>query len=507
MGKQEKGNGIDVEKINSIIKANTSGIPLSCIPFLNSYNYDYIDITKASMKTVEGEQVDYYAAKINCSVLAEHIINGDDLNYDLHFKFVQDSMSDSFMIYIYKDGYYQQTTPSKFKGFLKPYIPIKILKNNDINDLYDLLVMEDCFYCSNNDLNSDVNYINFKNGLLNLRTMKLEPHTPEKIFTVQIPVDYVPLDECTYGKVFEKYLDDLTCSRDKVKKVLLECMGLVLSNIPGYRTKKCLLMIGKKDCGKTQIKTLLSRLIGEKYTSSIELKTMNENRFGTSQLYNKRLVGSNDMQYGTSDDMGKFKQLTGGDVIDVEFKGRGAFPYVFNGFIWFLANDFPMFSGKKGNEIYDRFLIIPCEHVVPLDEQNPFLIDDMLKEKEYIVSLCVNHLRDLINRKFKFDEDECMRQSLKDYEMANNTLLQFVNECCIIPNDDKERILSSDFKKNYKTWCNNNGNKAMKCTKKEIEDYLLPKFGIGYKTSNGRYLTNVKMNEEVKEEYSMFSSG
>ena len=56
-----------------------------------------------------------------------------------------------------------------------------------------------------------------------------------------------------------------------------------------------------------------------------------------------------------------------------------------------------MFSGKKGKEIYERFLVIPCKHVVKKEEQDPELIDKMLGEKEYIVSLCIQHLIDLRN--------------------------------------------------------------------------------------------------------------
>ena len=109
--------------------------------------------------------------------------------------------------------------------------------------------------------------------------MTLERHTPNKFFTVQIPVDYHPLDECEYGQVFEKYMDELVSGDDVTKKVLLEAMGLVISNIPGYLTKKCILMVGAKDCGKTQIKKLLTELIGIRYTSSMDLDKMNNSQF------------------------------------------------------------------------------------------------------------------------------------------------------------------------------------------------------------------------------------
>ena len=230
--------------------------------------------------------------KVNCPRLVYHLVE-HDLSRKLFFKFVKDSSLGSIMIYVYDNGVYRLVSEDEFKGYIKDYIPEQIRKVQDITEIYNLLLMEKSLYIENTKLNSDYRYICFKNGNLNLDTMEIEEHTPEKFFTVQIPVDYVPLKDCIYGYRFEHYLDEL-CSGDEVtKKVILECMGLALSNIPGYLTKKCILMIGPKDCGKTQIKKLLTELIGIEYTSSMDLDKMNDSRFGTSELYNKRLAGSN----------------------------------------------------------------------------------------------------------------------------------------------------------------------------------------------------------------------
>ena len=478
------------------------------VPFLTPYNMDYVKILNVTVKNIDGKDEQFYTTQIDCARLVEHIVNNDELGCDLHFKFVKDSLLGSVFIYVYENGVYKVCTEDEFKGYIKNYIPSRIRKVKDINEVYQLLLMENSFYIENNELNIEYNYINFENGLLNLNTMELELHTPDKFFTVQIPVCYKPLDECDYGSVFEKYMDELVSGDDVTKKVLLEAMGLVISNIPGHLTKKCILMVGAKDCGKTQIKKLLTELIGIKYTSSMDLDKMNNSQFGTSELYNKRLAGSNDMRYTTISDMGIFKQLTGGDAISIEFKGRGAFSYVYNGFIWFLANDFPMFSGKKGKEIYERFLTIPCKHVVTKDKQDPELVNKMLKEKEYIVALCVEHLQDLRKRKFKFVESDAIKQAMDEYEVLNNSLLQFVSEYCDIDDnlEISERLNFSKFKKNYQIWCRDVGIKPMKIGQAEITYYLGDRYGTEIVKSSTYYLSNIVMNDSFKQEYETFPS-
>lgn len=475
------------------IELEQTMMPIDSIPFINSDNLQYL-LPKSAISIKNENEFEYrYDIEVVCPKLVQIIKESE------HFKFVKDSNLGNITLYMYKDGYYQNVTENEFKGMIRKWIPELIQKSKDIDEIYKLLLMDDRFYVDNDALNSDENCINFKNGILNLDTMTMSSHTPDKIFTIQIPINYVPLEKCEVGVVFEKYLDELVSGDMKMRECLLESMGLALSNIPGYLTKKAILMIGPRDCGKTQIKKLLTQLIGVKYTSSIELSKMNDSRFGTSELYNKRLVGSNDMQYTTVSDMGIFKQLVGGDPISIEFKGRGAFSYVFNGLVWFLANDFPKFSGKKEDAVYQRFMIIPCNHVVEKEKQDPYLVDKMLKEGEYIVSLCINSLLKLRDRKFKFVESDVMKQGLERYEIVNNTLLQFIEECCDIDNNlpVSERMTVKNFKTNYQIWCRDSGIKPIGLKNKEIEDYLKPKFGTEVKKSSDYKLTNIKLKDGI----------
>ncbi len=425
------------------------------------------------------------------------------------FKFVRDLNLNNARIYLYDNGVYKWVSENEFKGKIAGIIPSMFRRSKDIDEVYKLLLLENSLYIDNSELNSKENLICFKNGVLNLDTMEVEEHNPENNFSIQIPFNYKSLNECKRGEVFERYMNDL-CNGDNVMKdLLLECMGLAISNIPGYRVKKCLLMVGEKDSGKTQIKKLLTKLIGTEYCSSSELSSMSSsrNKFGTSDLYNKRLAGSNDMSYAKIDDMSMFKQLTGGDTISVEFKGRTPFSYVFTGFLWFLANDYPRFSGKKETAIYERFLIAPCEHVVSEDMQDPELLSKMLEEGEYIVSLCIEHLQNLRKRRYKFITSGKMDKALERYKVMNNSLLQFVEECCEI--DDKlvkeKRVTFPKFRRYYQRWCNETGVKKMSLTYDTMELYLSMKYGTEKNRSGGYYYwSNIKMTQEFLDDYGSF---
>lgn len=465
---------------------------------------DFIKLTKVWKLDNDSTTIQYkYDYEIIHPILKDAVM-------DMYtFKFVRDLNLNNARIYLYSNGVYKWVSENEFKGYIAKIIPSLCRRSKDIDEVYKLLLLENDLYIDNSDLNSDENLICFKNGILNLDTMKLEEHTPNKIFSIQIPFDYKSLDSCTYGATFEHYMNDLCDGDDIMKNLLLECMGLAISNIPGYRVKKCLLMVGEKDSGKTQIKKLLTKLIGTEYCSSSELSSMSSsNKFGTSDLYNKRLAGSNDMSYARIDDMSMFKQLTGGDTISVEFKGRTPFSYTFTGFLWFLANDFPKFSGKKENAIYERFLIAPCTHVVEENKQDPELLNKMLEEGEYIVAMCIEHLQNLRKRHYKFITSEKMDKALDRYKVMNNSLLQFIEECCevvdTLPIED--RVVLPKFRRYYQRWCNETGTMKMTLTNDNMEFYLNMKYGTKKKRSKGYYYwTNIKMKQETIDDYGTFS--
>ena len=172
------------------------------------------------------------------------------------------------------------------KGLIKACIPLEWQKVKDINEVLNLLYT-DLKFVPIEDLNNDENIINFKNGILHLDTMELTPHSSKYLSTIRIPCNYykdVPSPETHY---FDKFMDDLTEGNAELKQLLLEVMGVVISNVYGYRMKQAVFQIGDGNTGKSRLKVLLTTLLGKENCSSIDLKML-ETQFGKIQLFNKR---------------------------------------------------------------------------------------------------------------------------------------------------------------------------------------------------------------------------
>ena len=132
----------------------------------------------------------------------------------------------------------------------------------------------------------------------------------------------------------------LTNGDAAIRQLLLEFMGACISNVKGWRMKKALFLVGEGDTGKSQLKSLVERLLGTGNYIGIDLTEI-EARFGTGALYGTRLAGSSDMSFLTVAELKTFKKITGGDSLFAEFKGQQGFEFTYGGLLWFCMNRLP----------------------------------------------------------------------------------------------------------------------------------------------------------------------
>ncbi len=414
-----------------------------------------------------------------------------------HFVFARSDAGGGVRRYIYRGGVYRHVSDDEFRGVIRGYLPVPLRSVRTIGEVFGLFSMDSDLFVSPSDLDSDENIINFRNGILCLGVMKLFPHSPEHLSSVQIPVAWDPDAKPGEG-VFEHFLHDLTGGDAGKRQLILEFMGVALSNVPGYRMKKALFMYGPGNTGKSQCKELLIRLLGEEYFSGIDLDALEE-RFGTSQLFGKRLAGSSDMGYVTVRALRIIKLLTGGDSIFAEFKGENAFTFKFRGVLWFCANRLPRFGGDKGNHVYDRIMILPCSNVI--ENPDPLLLDKMAAEKDYVVRICVEAVKKLTGNKYRYTEPACLPGEMRKYRVENDSVLSFL-EGCTEPRKPGEaindRFTQAKVYRIYKNYCFvNNGGHA---ENHDVFSNTLKEEGVAEKILHGyKYYSVIPTWDAVRE--------
>jgi P4 family phage/plasmid primase-like protien len=435
-------------------------------------------------------------------LLAEHV--REHTNYLL----VRDSGKQGLLKYVYEDGVYKLYADEMFKGCIKQFIEDydpELVKIGQVNEAYQH-ILTDRSYISQDELNAREDIINFRNGILivNEHELRLVQHSPDYYSTIQIPCKW--RGEKSDTTVFENYLRTLTNGNNAVARLLLQFMGACISNVKGWRMKKSLFLVGDGDTGKSQLKSLVEKLLGKGNFIGTDLSEI-EARFGTGTIYGTRLAGSSDMSFMTVSELKTFKKITGGDSLFAEFKGQQGFEFTYNGLLWFCMNRLPKFGGDDGKWVYNRIMVVNCPNVIPLEKQDKRLLDKLYAEREGIIYLAVRALQKVIRNGCRFDEPESVIQAREDYMTSNNTVIAFFNECMCERRGEKiaDKCTTGKVYKIYREWCfDNNGGFAK--TAKEFRDTLCSHLGTTYeemtKRSGGNtYYADYTLTLETKKQY------
>ena len=427
----------------------------------------------------------------------------------LDYILVRDNGKQGLLKYVYDGGCYRLYSNDMLMGLIKQYIADydeELVKMSKVTEALQHITT-DLNYVGQDELDANETLINFKNGLLSVSedALTLIPHTPTVYSTIQIPCNWTGEPKPT--PVFDAYMKKLTNGDWDIARLLLEFIGVCISNIKGWRLKKSLFLVGDGDTGKSQLKSLVERLLGKGNFIGIDLKEI-EARFGTGAIYGTRLAGSSDMSFLTVDELKTFKKITGGDSLYAEFKGQQAFEFTYNGLLWFCMNRLPKFGGDDGQWVYNRIMVVRCPNVIPKEQQDKRLLDKLYAERDGIVYKAIRALQTVIRNGYRFSEPESVTAARERYMSENDTVVSFFEECmCPWPHGRiNPHCTTGRIYRVYQAWCRENNNGFAK-TAKEFRETLAAHLGSTYADMTTRqkgntYYKDYALTLEAKEQFS-----
>lgn len=178
------------------------------------------------------------------------------------------------------------------------------------------------------------------NTIFDIEKNETVEYSPEIIFTKRLAFNYDP--EAPYPKDFMEFLKSSQPDPEKRRR-LLDHFASILDR--RHIRRRALFNVGPPYSGKSTFLNVECAFLGEENYCNISLQEICRGRFSIAQLYDKALNSYSDVPEVEINPLDKFKKLTGGDHLNVEFKGRDSFttwPYVK---LHFAANAYP--SVKK----------------------------------------------------------------------------------------------------------------------------------------------------------------
>ena len=411
--------------------------------------------------------------------------------------------------YWYENGYYKQTDKNTVKAKISAYIPDGIANDNLLNNVYNLMLADVDHMAREEDFNNEENFINFKNGLYNLTTRKLEPHNEHILYTRQINTDYIEgASTADITSTFTRFIGDLCKDINGVidwqkYKALQEILGLAISNVYGHRTKKAAILYSPiGNTGKSQFLSLISNLVGPEHIATIPLQNMNEDkgRFAFANAGLIRLIMNGDQGKATIKDSSIFKQVTGGDYIKTEGKGKDIKALVFKGFIIIACNDLPYFADDKGDHVYRRMYIVPCTHEVPEKDRDASILHKMIKEAPAIANWAIEGLHRLISNGYNFSEVAAGAEVIANYRKNSDTVFSFLmDEGYIITKNPADKVSKQELFEKYRAYCINNERREV--SKGQFKERLIKLTGLNEQVTRFNNSKAIRVMQGIKSDF------
>jgi len=302
-----------------------------------------------------------------------------------------------------------------------------------------------------------------ENGILDLKTRKLIPFTPNMIFLTKIPITYNPKATCTS---IEQFFSEILPEENDVK-TLEEWFGNCLQG--EYPIQKIGLFIGEGGNGKGQALELLRKFLGEQNCSAIPLQKLQEQDFKESELFNKFANIGADISDQPLKETSKIKGLSGGDLINASVKFKNDLVFMNEAKLIFSANKLPKtYDLTPGFFRRWAYIVFPYKFLSKkeLNEVPSHLKDTCKIKKDDVIKKIINpeELSGLLNQALD-GLDRLIKQgsftSSTTSEETKNWWIRNSDSCLAFCWEELEEhpdawISKNDFRKEYLKYCRSN---------------------------------------------------
>lgn len=282
-------------------------------------------------------------------------------------------------------------------------------------------------------------------GVVDLRTGKLRPAEREDYITKRTAV--APGGDCPKWREF---LHQCTNDDDNLEAYLQRLAGYCLTGT--FSEQMFAFLYGTGGNGKGVFIRQLIGMLGD-YATTASMDTFTESRNQRhetefARLHGMRLVSAQETEEGRRWAQAKIQELTGGDKITTRFMHKDHFTFQPQFKLIFVGNHKPSLRSVN-DAIKRRCHLVPFTKTVKVEDQDVEL-DAKLKSEwpgilQWAIDGCLEFQRDRLMPPL------AIMEATKDYLQAEDTLLQWVDECCTDTEGQKER--SSVLYKNYSHWC------------------------------------------------------
>lgn len=321
--------------------------------------------------------------------------------------------------------------------------------------------------------------LNCANGVVDIMTSTLSPHSPEYGFMSVLPYDWVDGEKPEY---FLNWLDVVSEGNQDRQTMMLGTMEYTL--FPAYDDHVFIYLTGTGGNGKSTFMEVMKAMVGKDNYTSASLSQLVDNRFAPAQLEGK-MMNISEEESGTTlgiPQLNYVKNASAGGTMMVERKGMQMFEMRNSAKLIFSANKIPRFEDDT-QSVKRRLVVIEFNYQIPDEKKDPRVLDRIIEEMPAILSMLVRRIRANIQANggvYRFPRGgETGVRAQENFMTASSTAMMFAHERleCSESLDDDQCLSTKEVYGEYQQWCSDNGHKypmAKENFSKAIQSSFMP---------------------------------
>jgi len=322
-------------------------------------------------------------------------------------------------------------------------------------------------YTDLEDFDKDPNLITVENGILNLETKELSPHTPKHLSQILFPVEYHRHEVGINGEtifedfirnlkdtMFLKYLISSFTVKGKFQKEKFETVIEIIAStiVKRHIDEKAFMFLGNGENGKSVCLSYIESLLGKDNVTHIPLQKIASDKHMSADLDGKSANVFSDLEKNELRHTGEIKNIVSGEGLQVQKKYQDPFTLYPVCKLMFSCNRFPK-SFDQSQGFFRRWIIVKWERNFENDPQRiPYLrekLEDNKIEKNLVFSNLVA-IANKLNKVGRFTHNKEWRTIQKEWNENANPIDAFASNCIIDSDGNKTKRDTYQF---YKDFC------------------------------------------------------
>lgn len=378
------------------------------------------------------------------------------------------AMDEDPAIYLYNGRCYDMLMENNFYkllyDFFNEYELTKLWKTTKMNEIR--LAMEASDKIKTVEMDMHEHHICLRNGILDLNTMKLQPHSPDFYFTTYVNIDYDPKqqDAPNFVEFLQTTFDEFGRTDTETIDNIIRIGGYLL--YPQNKLNLMFLFLGDGANGKSLLLEVFQMFFNKRNVSFLDLSTL----ASPTSLERERIIGSRlnitSEAKGAEIESDMIKRIISGEGIEVTRKFRKPISYRPICKMVVASNDTPFFNDVSHGIFRRLFPITFRNKFVPADQykyvEDPKLkrtypakdyielVHAFEKEKSAILNIFLTGLKMLLDSNWSIDPSANSKKTKQEYQEVPDKARAFLEENYIPSKDETTDIIY--ILEDYRAW-------------------------------------------------------